>query len=179
MNSRFLNHKGTSISFNLNICPISPRPQYPPLLDTGNLANSVNNTAALQATANSALGINASSPSPFAGLNSFYGPWTQQVDLGLARRFELTERQTITLQAQVFNIANHANYYVQNGTGVVATRYEAAPFGNNPDGSTTCGDGSHLSQHCYLVPGAGFGTLQVINALNGPRVLQFALRYSF
>ena len=115
----------------------------------------------------------------FVGLNSFYGPWTQQVDLGLARRFKLTERQSITLQAQVFNITNHANYYVQNGTGVVATQYSAAPFGDNPDASTTCGDGSHLNQHCYLIPSAGFGTLQVINALNGPRVLQFAFKYSF
>ncbi len=156
----------------------SGRP-YAALLDTSNLASSVNNSAALQATANSALGINAASPSPFVGLNSFYGPWTQQVDLGLARRFKPTERQTITLQAQVFNIANHANYYVQNGTGVVATQYSAAPFGDNPDGSTTCGDGSHLTQHCYLTPSAGFGARQVINALNGPRVLQFALRYSF
>ena len=156
----------------------SGRP-YAALLDTGNLANSVNNSAALQATANSALGINAGSPSPFVGLNSFYGPWTQQVDLGLARRFKLTERQSITLQAQVFNITNHANYYVQNGTGVVATQYSAAPFGDNPDASTTCGDGSHLNQHCYLIPSAGFGTLQVINALNGPRVLQFAFKYSF
>jgi hypothetical protein len=156
----------------------SGRP-YAALLDTGNLANSVNNSAALQATANSALGINAGSPSPFVGLNSFYGPWTQQVDLGLARRFKLTEGQSITLQAQVFNITNHANYYVQNGTGVVATQYSATPFGDNPDASTTCGDGSHLNQHCYLIPSAGFGTLQVINALNGPRVLQFAFRYSF
>jgi hypothetical protein len=156
----------------------SGRP-YAALLDTSNLANSVNNSAALQATANSALGINAGSPSPFVGLNSFYGPWTEQVDLGLARRFKLTERQSITLQAQVFNIANHANYYVQNGTGVVATQYAAAAFGNNPDGSTTCGDGSHLNQHCYLIPSQGFGTLQVINALNGPRVLQFAFRYTF
>jgi hypothetical protein len=156
----------------------SGRP-YAALLDTSTLANSVNNSAALQATANSALGINAGSPSPFAGLNSFYGPWTQQIDLGLARHFKLTERQSITFQAQVFNIANHANYYVQNGTGVVATQYAAAPFGNNPDSSTTCGDGSHLNQHCYLIPSQGFGTLQVINALNGPRVLQFALRYRF
>jgi len=156
----------------------SGRP-YAALLDTSNLANSVNNSAALQATANSALGINAGSPSPFVGLNSFYGPWTEQVDLGLARRFKLTERQSITLQAQVFNITNHANYYVQNGTGVVATQYSATPFGDNSDGSTTCGDGSHLNQHCYLIPSAGFGALQVINALNGPRVLQFAFRYSF
>jgi hypothetical protein len=156
----------------------SGRP-YAPLLDVGALPNSVNNTAALQSTPNSALGINAGSPSPFAGLNSFYGPWTQQIDLGLTRRFNLTERHVIALQAQVFNVMNHANYYVQNGTGVNSIQYAVAPFGNNSDGSTTCGDGATPHQTCYLFPNASFGKLQVINALNGPRVMQFALKWTF
>jgi hypothetical protein len=156
----------------------SGRP-YAALLDVGALANSVNNTAALQSTPNSALGINAQSPSPFAGLDSFYGPWTQQIDVGLTRHFNLTERHAIALQVQVFNIMNHANYYVQNGTGVNSVQYAAAPFGNNPDGSTTCGDGATLNQTCYLLPNPSFGKLQVINALNGPRVMQFAFKWSF
>jgi hypothetical protein len=136
--------------------------------------NAINNTAALQSTANSALGINAGSPSPLVGLDSFYGPWTQQIDLGLARRFNLTERQSITLEAQAFNLLNHANYYVQNGTGVNSIQY--TPFGS------TCGDGQSPNQTCYLAPNAGsggFGTLTTINSLNGPRVLQFALKYTF
>ena len=126
---------------------------------------------ALQSTPNSALGINAASPSPFAGLNSFYGPWTQQIDLGLTRRFNLTERHVIALQAQVFNVANHANYYVQNGTGVNPVQY--SPFGS------TCGDGASTNQNCYLVPNPNFGKLQVINALTGPRVMQFSLKWTF
>jgi Carboxypeptidase regulatory-like domain len=156
----------------------SGRP-YAALLDTSSLANSVNNSAALQATANSALGINGSAPSPFAGLDSIYGPWTQQIDLSLSRRFKLTERHSLSLLAQVFNIANHANYYVQNGTGVSANQYAAAPFGNNPDGSTNCGDGATLNQNCYLVPATGFGTLQIINYQNPPRIMQFALKWTF
>jgi len=151
----------------------SGRP-YAALLGTGGLENSVNNTAALQATANSALGINAGSPSPFEGLDSFYGPWTQQIDVGMARRFKLSERHEISIRAQVFNVLNHANYYVQNGTGVNAIQYSA--FG------PTCGDGETLNQTCYLAPNsgaAGFGKLNVINALNGPRVMQFAVKYSF
>ena len=137
-------------------------------------SNAINNTAALQSTANSALGINAGSPSPLVGLDSFYGPWTQQVDIGLSRQFNISERHVITVQAQAFNLLNHANYYVQNGTGVNAIQY--SPFGR------TCGDGHSRNQTCYLVPNTGsggFGTLNVINALNGPRVLQFALKYSF
>jgi hypothetical protein len=134
----------------------------------------VNDTAALQSTANSALGINGAGPSPLVGLNSFYGPWTQQIDLGLTRRFRITERQSISLQVQAFNLLNHANYYVQNGNGVNQVQY--SPFGD------TCGDGSSTNQVCGLVPNNGtngFGTLQRINALNGPRVLQFSLKYNF
>jgi hypothetical protein len=54
-----------------------------------------------------------------------------------------------------------------------------AAFGNNPDGSTTCGDGATLNQTCYLVSNPNFGKLQVINALNGPRVMQFASQWTF
>jgi hypothetical protein len=133
--------------------------------------NTINNTAALQATANSALGINGGSPSPVAGMNSFYGPWIQQIDLGLGRSFSLSERHSLTFEAQAFNLLNHANYYVQNGTGVSQVQYE--PIGS------TCGDGQSPNQQCYLIPQQGFGTLLVINALNGPRVLQFAMKWSF
>jgi outer membrane receptor protein involved in Fe transport len=142
------------------------------LAGTGNA--SLNDTAANQSTANSALGINGSGPSPAVGLNSFYGPWTQQVDLGVARRLVLAERHAITFQVQAFNLLNHANYYVQNGNGVNPIQYE--PVG------ATCGDGASQNQTCYLVPNAGpggFRTLQIVNALNGPRVLQFAFKYSF
>jgi hypothetical protein len=140
----------------------------------GAAQDAINNTAALQSTANSALGINAGSPSPFSSLNSFYGPWTQQIDLGLSRRFQIGERHVLTIRAQAFNVMNHANFYVQNGTGVNPIQY--SPFG------ATCGDGHTLHQTCYLVPNSGnegFGTLQVINALNGPRVFQFAAKWSF
>jgi len=148
----------------------SGRP-YAALMDVSTLPNSVNNTAALQATANSALGINSGSPSPFAGLDSFYGPWTEQIDLGLARRFKITERHSVALQAQVFNVLNHANYYVQNGTGVSYIQY--SPFGS------ACGDGASPNQQCFLLPTPGFGTLQNINYQNGPRIMQFALKWSF
>jgi hypothetical protein len=140
--------------------------------ETGN--NPVNDTAVNQATSNSALGINGSGPSPGEGINSFYGPWLEQIDLGLARTLHLGERNGITLQAQAFNLLNHANYYVQNGAGV--NQFQYAP--NGP----TCGDGQTLNQTCYLIPETGpggFGTLQSINALNPPRVLQFALAFRF
>jgi hypothetical protein len=133
--------------------------------------SSLNDSAVNQSTANSALGINGKGPSPIVGLNSFYGPWTQQIDLGLARQIAITERQSITLQVQAFNLLNHANYYVQNGNGVNAVQY--LPAGN------TCGDTQSANQTCYLVPESGFRTLQIINALYGPRVFQFSLKWNF
>jgi hypothetical protein len=131
----------------------------------------LNDTAANQSTANSALGINGVGPSPAAGLNSFYGPWTRAVDFGLARSFSISEKQSLTFQVQAFNVLNHANYYVQNGNGVRALQYQ--PLGKY------CGDGLSQTQTCYLIPEPGFKTLQVINALDGPRVLQFALKFNF
>ena len=67
---------------------------------------------------------------------------------------------------QAFNLLNHANYDVQNGNGVNAVQY--LPFGEN------CGnpDNPQTNQTCYLVPITGtngFGSLQRINSLNGPR----------
>ena len=154
-------------------CPVDDGFDLPCEEADGNI---LNNTAALQSTANSALGINGSGPSPFAGLNSFYGPWTQQIDVGLSRAFHLTETQSLALQVQAFNVLNHANYYVQNGNGVNAIQYR--PFGES------CGnpDNPQPDQTCYLVPNGGangFGTLQRINSLNGARVLQFAVKWSF
>jgi hypothetical protein len=138
-------------------------------------ANSnLNDSAFNQGTPNSALGINAAGPSPVVGLNSYTGPWTQQVDAGLARSFNLSENQSITFRAEVFNLTNHSNFYVQNGTGVNSIQYN--PIGQN------CGDGSSTNQICYLVPNSGpgnFGSLRAINALNGPRILQFAMTYRF
>jgi hypothetical protein len=86
----------------------------------------------------------------------------------------LSERHVLAIRAQAFNVLNHSNFYVQNGTGVNPIQY--SPFGG------TCGDGHTLNQTCFLVPNSGlggFGTLQVINALNGPRVFQFAAKLSF
>ena len=137
-------------------------------------SNPVNDSAVNQATANSALGINGSAPVPGEGINSYYGPWNEQVDLSLSRTLHIGEHRSITLQSQAFNLLNHANFYAQNGSGVNQIQY--APNGAN------CGDGRSQNQTCYLIPttgAGGFGTLQSINALHGPRSLQFAFQYRF
>lgn len=144
------------------------------LSDCSGSNDNLNDSAYNEATGNTAVGINGAGPAPNLGLNSFYGPWIEEIDVGLERKFHLTEKHTIGIKAQVFNIANHANYYVQNGAGINQTLY-------NPVGPT-CGDGATLNQTCYLLPNVApgnFGTLESIDQMNGPRVFQFSFNYSF
>jgi hypothetical protein len=134
----------------------------------------LNDTAFNESTANTAGGINGGGPTPGIGLNSLYGPWLERIDVGLARSFSLGEGKVLQLEAQAFNLFNHANYYVQNGNGINQLQY-------NPIG-TNCGDGATLKQTCYLVPNSGpgnFGTLQEISPNGLPRVLQFSARFTF
>jgi hypothetical protein len=134
----------------------------------------LNDTAFNQDTANTAGGINGAGPTPGIGLDSFYGPWLERIDLGLARGISIREGQALELQVQAFNLLNHANYYVQNGDGINQLQYN--PIGSN------CGDGVSRNQTCYLVPNSGpgnFGALQEISPNGLPRVLQFSARFTF
>ena len=136
--------------------------------------DNLNDTAFNQDTANTAAGINGAGPTPGMGLNSFYGPWLERIDIGLGRKFEIFEGKELEFQAQAFNLFNHPNYYVQNGDGVNQLQYN--PFGSN------CGDGTSLNQTCFLVPNSGpgnFGALQEISPNGLPRVLQFSVRFTF
>jgi hypothetical protein len=136
--------------------------------------DNLNDTAFNQDTANTAGGINGAGPTPGIGLNSFYGPWLERIDVGLARSFTIREGKELQFQAQAFNLFNHANYYVQNGGGINQLQY-------NPIG-TNCGDGVSTSQQCYLVPNTGpgnFGALQEISPNGLPRALQFSARFTF
>jgi hypothetical protein len=141
--------------------------------------NNLNDTAFNQDTANTAGGINGAGPTPGIGLNSFYGPWLARIDLGLARRFTIREGKELELQAQAFNLFNHANWYVQNGDGINQLQYN--PIGTQ-GGQYPCGDGASLQQTCFLVPNSGpgnFGTYQEVSPNGLPRVLQFSARFSF
>jgi hypothetical protein len=151
----------------------SGRP-YAGLLAPAPSGDNLNDTAFNQDTANTAGGINGAGPTPGIGLNSFYGPWLERIDVGLARSFEVREGKELQFQVQAFNLFNHANYYVQNGNGVNQIQY-------NPVG-TNCGDGVTPIQTCYLVPNSGpgnFGSLQEISPNGLPRALQFSARFTF
>jgi hypothetical protein len=136
--------------------------------------DNLNDTAFNQDTANTAAGINGGGPTPGIGLNSFYGPWLERIDLGIARSFSIHEGQELEFQVQAFNLFNHANWYVQNGDGINQLQYN--PIGAN------CGNGTSLNQTCYLVPNSGpgnFGTYQEVSPNGLPRTLQFSARYTF
>lgn len=136
--------------------------------------DNLNDAAFNQSTSNTAGGINNAGPSPGTGLNSFYGPWLSTIDMGLARSFQVGEGKQLKFEAQVFNLFNHANFYVQNGNGVNQIQY-------NPYGAT-CGDGQSANQTCYLVPNSGagnFASYQEISPFGLPRAFQFSLRFSF
>lgn len=144
--------------------------------------NTLNDSAINETTGNTATGINGTGPSPLVGLNSFRGPWIQEVDLGIGRAFHLTEKQSIMVRAQAFNLFNHANFFVQNGSGVLANQF--TPFGGNTTSTVAnalppCGDGATPNQTCYLLPNPSFGTLTSISELNGPRIFQFSFQYRF
>ncbi|MHB8484303.1 MAG: TonB-dependent receptor domain-containing protein [Candidatus Acidiferrales bacterium] len=148
----------------------SGRP-YAGLLGAAPSGDNLNDSAFNESTGNTALGINGAGPSPGIGLDRFYGPSIDEIDLGLARAFHITERQSIQIQAQVFNLFNHPNFYVQNGSGIFQTQYD-------PTGAT-CGDGASTNQTCFLAADPGFKTLESIGQLNGPRTFQFSFRYKF
>jgi hypothetical protein len=136
--------------------------------------DNLNDTAFKQDTANTAGGINGGGPTPGIGLNSFYGPWLERIDVALARTFPVKEGKQLQIQVQAFNLLNHANFYVQNGDGINQLQYN--PIGSN------CGDGASVNQTCYLVPNSGpgnFGAYQEISPDGLPRVLQFSARFSF
>jgi hypothetical protein len=102
---------------------------------------------------------------------AFHGSWINEIDLGIKRDFHITERHIVSLEAQAFNLFNHANFFVANGAGANATQF-------TPTGAT-CGDGASTNQTCFLVPNTSFGQQTSINQLNGPRVFQFAFHYRF
>jgi len=157
----------TEMAFN------SGRP-YASLLNTAPSGNMLNDSAFNQTTSNTALGINGSGISPTIGLNSLYGPGIDEIDFSVSRIFHVRENQTITLMAEAFNLFNTSNFYVQNGAGINQVQYN--PMGAN------CGDGATQNQTCYLVPNSGpggYGTLESIGQLNGPRIFQFSLTYQF
>jgi hypothetical protein len=156
----------------------SGRP-YTGVIGTSPTGNSLNDSAASQNTANTAAGlVGGNSPgyglAPGDGMNSFIGPWITEIDLGIERGFHITDKQTISLKGQVFNLFNSANYYVESGSGINQVHYTAS--------GANCGDGVTLNQTCTLTPNNGAGGFQTLTSISQPnpaRIMQFSFAYKF
>jgi hypothetical protein len=99
---------------------------------------------------------------PAFGRNVLRGFPMWQADVGLRRRFRLTERVALQLRAEVFNVFNHPNF--------------ANPVGDLDSG---------LFGQAIQMLGAGLGSggvnggLSPVYQVGGPRSLQLALKLSF
>jgi len=85
-----------------------------------------------------------------------FGTW--QVDMALRRRFKLTERLSLQLRGEAFNLFNHPNF------GAVQTSLTAANFGQA------------INMRNVQLATTG---LNQFYQIGGPRSFQFALRLSF
>lgn len=83
--------------------------------------------------------------------NNFRGPGTFNVDLSASKNWNLTERQTLRFSAEAFNLTN-------------TPRFDVGTMQLNLAGNSITNSGS-------------FGNFS--STLSNPRVLEFALRYSF
>ena len=108
--------------------------------------------------------FNAPAPYTFGNLgnNSLFGPGSFIVNTALSRLFQIRESQQIEFRWEVFNLPNHANLYGPNVVGAVGPGLQFIfPTFGQPTPATT----------------AGLGALA--QTVNDPRIMQFALKYSF
>jgi hypothetical protein len=100
------------------------------------------------------------------GRNAIYGPGFWNVDVSLIKTLKVSERASLELRAEVFNVFNHPNFALPTGT---------INPGINADGTVnaSAGPAGIISQTPDVAqgnPGLGGG---------GPRVFQFGVRLAF
>jgi hypothetical protein len=88
------------------------------------------------------------------GLNNLEGPGYFDVDFALSRRFPITERQSIEIRWETFNVENRVNFVNPGTAGISAVGTTNTVFGS----------------------GTTFG---MISSDVAPRIMQFALKYMF
>lgn len=99
------------------------------------------------------------------GRDAIFGPGYWDLDFSLAKSTQIYERLNLQIRAEFFNLFNHPNFALPNGT---------INPGVNPDGTLSgAGFAGVITQTPDVAqgnPGLGGG---------GPRVIQFGLRLSF
>ena len=82
------------------------------------------------------------------------GPGSFVINIALSRQFKIRERQTLEARGEAFNLLNWVNPYNP------VTGFTAANFGQ-------------------IVPSSPAGLGALASSINDPRIMQFALKYTF
>ena len=76
-------------------------------------------------------------PSDMSARNAFRGPGSWNFDVGIHKNFHLSEKYTLQLRSEFYNILNHSNLYVvYTDADVSSSTYVPVQRGVRPDGST-------------------------------------------
>ncbi len=104
---------------------------------------------------------------PGEGYNSFTGPGVADVDFSIARVFKLSERMSLKVMAESFDIFNHANY--QQNT-VDNVQYTTTQLSDNAGNALPVWTAS---------PNPDFGAPLAVVPRYGSRSFQFSARFNF
>jgi outer membrane receptor protein involved in Fe transport len=111
-------------------------------------------------------GRNCHFPANMSSRNMFRAPGVYNINLAITKYFPITERFKLELRGEAYNLLNHSNYYVQNGstndagnTGNNSAVFSAAPVP-------------------FQVVGKR-GVVPVVGVPNERRFIQFALKLVF
>ncbi|MDE3170972.1 MAG: TonB-dependent receptor, partial [Acidobacteriota bacterium] len=88
------------------------------------------------------------------GMNNLLGPGFFDVDFALSRRFPITERQSIEIRWETFNVENRVNFVNPGTAGFAAVGTTNTVLGSGP-------------------------TFGMISSDVAPRIMQFAIKYAF
>ena len=100
------------------------------------------------------------------GRNEIYGPHFWSVDFAIAKNTRLSERMTLQLRAEFFNIFNHPNFALPNFFVLPAFNADGTPTGAPPNQGLI----TQTPDQAQTNPGLGGG---------GPRVIQLAAKFIF
>ncbi|HEX4074884.1 MAG TPA: TonB-dependent receptor [Candidatus Acidoferrales bacterium] len=88
------------------------------------------------------------------GVNNLEGPGYFDVDFALSRRFPITERQSLEIRWETFNVENRVNFVNPGTAGIAAVGTSNTVLGSGP-------------------------TFGMISSDVAPRIMQFAIKYLF
>jgi hypothetical protein len=104
---------------------------------------------------------------PGEGFNSFTGPGVNNFDVSVARDIRLSERLTLRLKAEAFNLFNHPNFQQNPLDNVQYTTTQQNDAAGNP------------TNVWNATANPAFGTAVAIVPRFGSRAFQFSTRFSF